>query len=215
MDIKQELNRIQAAGGLVPMVVEQTSRGERAYDIYSRLLKERIIFLVGQVEDYMANLIIAQMLFLESENPDKEIHLYINSPGGVVTAGLAIYDTMQFVKCDISTMCIGQAASMGAFLLAGGTKGKRYALPNSRVMIHQPLGGFQGQATDVDIHAREILSMRERLNSLLAHHTGQPLEVIERDTERDYFLGPQAALEYGLVDAVMQDRTSLAPVPGK
>lgn len=215
MDIKQELNRIQAAGGLVPMVVEQTSRGERAYDIYSRLLKERIIFLVGQVEDYMANLIIAQLLFLESENPDKEIHLYINSPGGVVTAGLAIYDTMQFIKCDVSTMCIGQAASMGAFLLAGGTKGKRYALPNSRVMIHQPLGGFQGQATDVDIHAREILSMRERLNSLLAHHTGQPLEVIERDTERDYFLGPEAALEYGLVDAVLKDRTAVVDVPEK
>src|SRR5690625_206511 len=214
MDIKQELNRIQAAGGLVPMVVEQTSRGERAFDIYSRLLKERIIFLVGQVEDYMANLIIAQLLFLESENPDKEIHLYINSPGGVVTAGLAIYDTMQFVKCDISTMCIGQAASMGAFLLAGGTKGKRYALPNSRVMIHQPLGGFQGQAADVDIHAREILSMRERLNKLLAHHTGQPLEVIERDTERDFFLGPEEAQDYGLVDAVLKDRATLAEIPG-
>lgn len=214
MDIKQELSRIQAAGGLVPMVVEQTSRGERAFDIYSRLLKERIIFLVGQVEDYMANLIIAQLLFLESENPDKEIHLYINSPGGVVTAGLAIYDTMQFVKCDISTMCIGQAASMGAFLLAGGTKGKRYALPNSRVMIHQPLGGFQGQATDVDIHAREILSMRERLNKLLAHHTGQPLEVIERDTERDFFLGPEEAQDYGLVDAVLKDRATLAEIPG-
>lgn len=213
MDIKRELNQAYAAGGLVPMVVEQTARGERAFDIYSRLLKERVIFLVGQVEDYMANLIIAQLLFLESENPDKDIHLYINSPGGVVTAGLAIYDTMQFIKCDVSTMCIGQAASMGAFLLAGGTKGKRYALPNSRMMIHQPLGGFQGQATDVDIHAREILAMRERLNKLLAHHTGQPLEVIERDTERDFFLGPEAAQEYGLVDAVLKDRTTLAGKP--
>lgn len=213
MDIKRELNQVYAAGGLVPMVVEQTARGERAFDIYSRLLKERVIFLVGQVEDYMANLIIAQLLFLESENPDKDIHLYINSPGGVVTAGLAIYDTMQFVKCDVSTMCIGQAASMGAFLLAGGAKGKRYALPNSRMMIHQPLGGFQGQATDVDIHAREILSMRERLNRLMAEHTGQPLEVIERDTERDYFLGPEAAREYGLVDAVLKDRSSLAVAP--
>ena len=213
MDIKRELNQVYAAGGLVPMVVEQTARGERAFDIYSRLLKERVIFLVGQVADYMANLIIAQLLFLESENPDKDIHLYINSPGGVVTAGLAIYDTMQFVKCDVSTMCIGQAASMGAFLLAGGAKGKRYALPNSRMMIHQPLGGFQGQATDVDIHAREILSMRERLNRLMADHTGQPLEVIERDTERDYFLGPEAAREYGLVDAVLKDRSSLAVAP--
>jgi ATP-dependent Clp protease protease subunit len=215
MDIKRELNQVYAAGGLVPMVVEQTARGERAFDIYSRLLKERVIFLVGQVEDYMANLIIAQLLFLESENPDKDIHLYINSPGGVVTAGLAIYDTMQFVKCDVSTMCIGQAASMGAFLLAGGAKGKRYALPNSRMMIHQPLGGFQGQATDVDIHAREILSMRERLNRLMAEHTGQPLEVIERDTERDYFLGPEAAREYGLVDAVLKDRSSLAVAPAR
>ncbi len=213
MDIKRELNQAYAAGGLVPMVVEQTARGERAFDIYSRLLKERVIFLVGQVEDYMANLIIAQMLFLESENPDKDIHLYINSPGGVVTAGLAIYDTMQFIKCDVSTMCIGQAASMGAFLLAGGTKGKRYALPNSRMMIHQPLGGFQGQATDVDIHAREILAMRERLNKLLAHHTGQPLEVIARDTERDFFLSPEAAQEYGLVDAVLKDRATLAGKP--
>lgn len=209
MEQKRELNQVYAAGGLVPMVVEQTARGERAYDIYSRLLKERVIFLVGQVEDYMANLIIAQLLFLESENPDKDIHLYINSPGGVVTAGMAIYDTMQFIKCDVSTMCIGQAASMGAFLLAGGAKGKRYALPNSRVMIHQPLGGFQGQATDVDIHAREILSMRERLNRLLSEHTGQPLEVIERDTERDYFLGPEAAKEYGLVDSVLRDRDTV------
>ncbi|NLO80484.1 MAG: ATP-dependent Clp endopeptidase proteolytic subunit ClpP [Xanthomonadaceae bacterium] len=216
MDLKRELERYYtyAAGGLVPIVIEQTARGERAFDIYSRLLKERVIFLVGPVEDYMANLIIAQMLFLESENPDKDIHLYINSPGGVVTAGLAIYDTMQFIKCDVSTMCIGQAASMGAFLLAGGTKGKRYALPNSRMMIHQPLGGFQGQATDVDIHAREILAMRERLNRLLSHHTGQPLEVIARDTERDYFLSPEAAKDYGLIDAVLKDRTSLAQAAG-
>ncbi|RFA30478.1 ATP-dependent Clp endopeptidase, proteolytic subunit ClpP [Alkalilimnicola ehrlichii] len=197
------------AVGLVPMVVEQSARGERAYDIYSRLLKERVIFLVGPVEDYMANLIVAQMLFLESENPDKDIHLYINSPGGAVTAGLAIYDTMQFVQCDVSTMCLGQAASMGAFLLAAGAAGKRYCLPNSRVMIHQPLGGFQGQATDIDIHAREILSMRARLNQVLSHHTGQPIEVIERDTERDNFMGPEAAQKYGLVDAVLKDRKSL------
>jgi ATP-dependent Clp protease, protease subunit len=199
-----ELNAV----GLVPMVVEQSARGERAYDIYSRLLKERVIFLVGPVEDYMANLIVAQMLFLESENPDKDIHLYINSPGGAVTAGLAIYDTMQFVKCDVSTMCLGQAASMGAFLLAAGAKGKRFCLPNSRVMIHQPLGGFQGQATDIDIHAREILSMRDRLNQLLAHHTGQDMDVIARDTERDNFMAPEAAAKYGLVDAVLKDRVS-------
>jgi ATP-dependent Clp protease protease subunit len=210
MNLKRELEKVYATG-LVPMVIEQTPRGERAFDIYSRLLKERVIFLVGPVEDYMANLVIAQLLFLESENPDKDIHLYINSPGGVVTSGLAIYDTMQFVKCDVSTMCIGQAASMGAFLLAGGAKGKRYCLPNSRVMIHQPLGGFQGQATDVDIHAREILAMRARLNRLLAHHTGQPIEVIERDTERDYFLGPEQAKEYGLIDEVLRDRNSLTP----
>ncbi|KAB7628371.1 ATP-dependent Clp endopeptidase proteolytic subunit ClpP [Alkalilimnicola sp. S0819] len=199
-----------AATGLVPMVVEQTARGERAYDIYSRLLKERVIFVVGPVEDYMANLIVAQLLFLESENPDKDIHLYINSPGGVVTAGMAIYDTMQFIKPDVSTMCLGQAASMGAFLLAGGAAGKRFCLPNSRMMIHQPLGGFQGQASDIDIHAREILSMRERLNRLLAHHTGQDMETIERDTERDNFMGPEAAVNYGLVDAVLKDRSSLA-----
>ena len=210
MNLKRELEKVYATG-LVPMVIEQTPRGERAFDIYSRLLKERVIFLVGPVEDYMANLVIAQLLFLESENPDKDIHLYINSPGGVVTSGLAIYDTMQFVKCDVSTMCIGQAASMGAFLLAGGAKGKRYCLPNSRVMIHQPLGGFQGQATDVDIHAREILAMRARLYRLLAHHTGQPIEVIERDTERDYFLGPEQAKEYGLIDEVLRDRNSLTP----
>ncbi len=198
------------AQGLVPMVVEQTARGERAFDIYSRLLKERVIFLVGQVEDHMANLIVAQLLFLESENPDKDIHLYINSPGGVVTSGLAIYDTMQFVKCDVSTMCIGQAASMGAFLLAGGAAGKRYCLPNSRVMIHQPLGGFQGQATDIDIHAREILKMRERLNKILAQHTGRTLEDIERDTERDYFMGAEESVEYGIVDAVIKSRESQA-----
>lgn len=199
------------ATGLVPMVVEQTARGERAYDIYSRLLKERLIFLVGPVEDYQANLLIAQLLFLESENPDKDIHLYINSPGGVVSAGLAIYDTMQFVKPDVSTVCIGQAASMGALLLTGGAAGKRYCLPNSRVMIHQPLGGFQGQATDVEIHAREMLSMRERLNQILAHHTGQNIETIQADTERDNFMGPEAAQAYGIVDGVLHDRGKLSP----
>ncbi len=198
----------QAAGGLVPIVIEQTARGERSFDIYSRLLKERVIFLVGQVEDYMANLIVAQMLFLESENPDKDIHLYINSPGGSVTAGMSIYDTMQFIKPDVSTMCLGQAASMGAFLLAGGAPGKRYALPNSRVMIHQPLGGFQGQASDIDIHAREILSIREKLNKILAHHTGQPLEKIQQDTDRDNFLSAQAAAEYGLIDKVLANRSA-------
>ena len=191
---------------LVPMVVEQTARGERAYDIYSRLLKERLIFITGPIEDHMANLIIAQLLFLESENPDKDIHLYINSPGGVVTAGLAIYDTMQFIKPDVSTLCIGQAASMGAVLLAGGTKGKRYCLPHARVMIHQPMGGFQGQATDIDIHAREILYIRERLNSILQKHTGQDLETIQRDTERDKFLAGEQAVEYGLVDQVLEKR---------
>jgi len=197
------------ATGLVPMVVEQTSRGERAYDIYSRLLKERVIFLVGGVEDYQANLVIAQLLFLESENPDKDIHLYINSPGGVVTAGLAIYDTMRFVKPDISTVCIGQAASMGALLLAGGAAGKRFALPNTRIMIHQPLGGFQGQASDVDIHAREILKMRERLNEILAEHTGQDVETIQRDTERDNFMDAGTAKEYGLIDGVLSSRDTL------
>ncbi|WP_198243321.1 ATP-dependent Clp endopeptidase proteolytic subunit ClpP [methane-oxidizing endosymbiont of Gigantopelta aegis] len=196
----------QAAGGLVPIVIEQTARGERSFDIYSRLLKERVIFLVGQVEDYMANLIVAQLLFLESENPDKDIHLYINSPGGSVTAGMAIYDTMQFIKCDVSTMVIGQAASMGAFLLAGGAKGKRFGLPNSRVMIHQPLGGFQGQASDIDIHAREILSIRDRLNKILAHHTGQSLEKIQQDTDRDNFLSAEDAAEYGLIDKVLTNR---------
>ena len=192
--------------GLVPMVVEQTSRGERSFDIYSRLLKERVIFAVGPVEDNMANLIVAQLLFLESENPDKDISLYINSPGGAVTAGLAIYDTMQFIKPDVSTICLGQAASMGAFLLAGGAKGKRFCLPNSRVMIHQPSGGAQGQATNIDIQAKEILIIRERLNRLLAEHTGQSMETIEADTERDNFMNAEAAKTYGLVDQVLEDR---------
>ena len=194
------------ANGLVPVVIEQSARGERAFDIYSRLLKERVIFLVGQVEDYMANLVIAQLLFLESENPDKDIHLYINSPGGVVTSGLAIYDTMQFIKPDVSTLCIGQAASMGALLLAGGAAGKRYSLPHSRVMIHQPLGGFQGQASDIDIHAREILSIRDRLNKVLADHSGQPIEKIANDTDRDNFMSAQDAVEYGLIDKVLDRR---------
>ncbi len=195
---------------LVPMVIEQTPRGERSYDIYSRLLKERVIFIVGQVEDHMANLVVAQLLFLESENPDKDISLYINSPGGSVTAGLAIYDTMQFIKPDISTLCIGQAASMGAVLLAAGTKGKRYSLPHSRVMIHQPLGGYQGQAMDIEIHAKEILKIREQLNQLLANHTGQSIETIDKDTERDNFMGADTAVEYGLVDEVLKTRlTSL------
>lgn len=191
---------------LVPMVVEQTSRGERAYDIYSRLLKERVVFLVGPVEDNVANLIIAQLLFLESENPDKDIHLYVNSPGGVVNAGLAIYDTMQFVRPDVSTVCIGQAASMGAVILAGGAAGKRHALPNSRIMVHQPWGGFQGQASDIDIHAREILKLRERLNGILAAHSGKDLETIERDTDRDRFMSAEAAVEYGLIDSVIVNR---------
>lgn len=191
---------------LVPMVVEQSARGERAYDIYSRLLKERVIFIVGPVEDHMANLVVAQILFLESENPDKDISIYINSPGGSVTAGMAIYDTMQFTKPDISTLCIGQAASMGAVLLAGGTNGKRYALPHSRVMIHQPLGGFQGQASDFDIHAREILKIREQLNQVLANHTGQSIEAIGKDTERDNFMDSSEAVEYGLIDKVLTIR---------
>ena len=191
---------------LVPIVVEQTPRGERSYDIYSRLLKERVVFMVGPVEDYMANVIVAQLLFLESENPDKDIHLYINSPGGSVTAGLAIYDTMQFIKADVSTMCIGQAASMGALLLAGGAKGKRICLPHSRVMIHQPLGGFQGQATDIDIHAREILLIREKLNLILAGHTGQPLDKIKEDTDRDNFMGAEEARTYGLIDEIIDRR---------
>jgi len=192
--------------GLVPMVIEQTSRGERSFDIYSRLLKERVIFIVGPIEDQMANLVVAQLLFLESENPDKDVHLYINSPGGSVTAGLSIYDTMRFIKPDVSTMCIGQAASMGAFLLSGGTKGKRYILPNARTMIHQPSGGAQGQATDIEIQAKEILFLRERLNSLLAAHTGQSMEVIERDTERDRFMSAEQSVEYGLVDEVIASR---------
>ena len=192
--------------GLVPIVVEQTARGERSYDIYSRLLKERVIFLVGPVEDYMANLVVAQLLFLEAENPDKDIHLYINSPGGSVTAGMSIYDTMQFIKPDVSTMCIGQACSMGAFLLTAGAKGKRYCLPNSRVMIHQPSGGAQGQASDIHIHAQEILKIRGRLNELMAFHTGQPVEKIEKDTERDNFMSATQSQEYGLVDVVIEKR---------
>jgi ATP-dependent Clp protease, protease subunit len=204
------MNNIETqALNLVPMVVEQTSRGERSYDIYSRLLKERIIFLVGPVEDNVANLIVAQFLFLESENPDKDIHLYINSPGGSVTAGLGIYDTMQFIKPNVSTMCIGQAASMGALLLTGGEKGKRFCLPHSRVMIHQPLGGFQGQATDIDIHAKEILNARERLNNIMANHTGQTLETIQKDTERDNFMSASAAKDYGLIDTVLNERANL------
>ncbi len=192
--------------GLVPMVVEQTSRGERSYDIYSRLLKERVVFVVGNIEDQMANLVVAQLLFLESENPDKDISLYINSPGGSVTAGLSIYDTMEFIKPDVSTMCIGQAASMGAFLLAGGKKGKRLCLPNARTMIHQPSGGAQGQATDIDIQAREILIIRKRLNELLAYHTGQEISTIETDTERDRFMNAEQSLEYGLIDEVVSSR---------
>ncbi|MDO8908829.1 MAG: ATP-dependent Clp endopeptidase proteolytic subunit ClpP [Pseudohongiella sp.] len=198
------LSMIQSS--LVPMVVEQTARGERAYDIYSRLLKERVIFLVGPVEDHMANLVVAQLLFLESENPDKDIHLYINSPGGAVTAGLSIYDTMQFIKPDVSTMCIGQAASMGAFLLTGGTRGKRFALPNSRMMIHQPSGGAQGQASDIEIQANEILKMRQQLNEIMAFHTGKSLEEIARDTERDNFMNAEQAVSYGLIDKVITRR---------
>ncbi len=197
---------------LVPIVVEQSARGERSYDIYSRLLKERVVFLCGPVEDVVANLVIAQLLFLESENPDKDIHLYINSPGGIVSAGLAIYDTMQFIKSDVSTMCVGQAASMGALLLAGGAKGKRFCLPHSRILIHQPLGGFQGQASDIDIHAKEILKTRERLNEILAQHTGQPLERIQNDTDRDRFMGGQEAVEYGLIDQVLVSRSVPAAV---
>jgi ATP-dependent Clp protease protease subunit len=200
---------------LVPMVVEQTARGERAYDIYSRLLKERVIFIVGQVEDHMANLVVAQLLFLESENPDKDIALYINSPGGSDSAGLSIYDTMQFIKPDVSTMCVGQAASMGAILLAGGTKGKRYALPHSRMMIHQPLAGFQGQASDIDIHAREVLETRDRLNRILSKHTGQTVDKIGRDTERDNFMGGDAAVSYGLIDRVMERRGEASAIPAK
>lgn len=201
-----QVNSPRAAGGLVPIVIEQTARGERSFDIYSRLLKERVIFLVGQIEDYTANLVVAQLLFLESENPDKDIHLYINSPGGSVTAGLSIYDTMQFIRPDVSTMCIGQAASMGALLLAAGASNKRFCLPHSRVMIHQPLGGFQGQASDIDIHAKEILLMREKLTKILANHSKQTVSKIQHDTDRDNFLSAQDAVDYGLVDKVMASR---------
>ncbi len=207
-DIKEQGGGSDIKGlNLVPMVVEQTARGERAYDIYSRLLKERVVFVVGTIEDYMANLVVAQLLFLEAENPDKDIHLYINSPGGQVTAGLAIYDTMQFIQPDVSTICVGQAASMGALLLAGGARGKRYCLPHSRMMIHQPLGGFQGQATDIDIHAKEILQIRDRLNQVLAKHTGQSVEQIALDTDRDKFLAGEDAVEYGLVDSLLSERS--------
>ncbi|MCP5160696.1 MAG: ATP-dependent Clp endopeptidase proteolytic subunit ClpP [Hahellaceae bacterium] len=205
-DVTAGQSSIITNAGLVPIVIEQTARGERSFDIYSRLLKERVIFLVGQVEDYMANLVVAQLLFLESENPDKDIHLYINSPGGSVTAGMAIYDTMQFIKPDVSTLCIGQACSMGAFLLAGGAKDKRFCLPNSRMMIHQPLGGYQGQATDIEIHTKEILTIRDKLNRILAEHTGQDLETIKKDTDRDNFMDAKAAVEYGLIDAVLDKR---------
>ena len=197
--------------GLVPMVIEQSGRGERSFDIYSRLLKERVVFLVGPVNDVTANLVVAQLLFLEADNPDKDIHFYINSPGGSVSAGLSIYDTMQFIKPDVSTLCMGQACSMGAFLLTAGAKGKRFALPNSRVMIHQPMGGFQGQASDIAIHAKEILSLRAKLNEIMAHHTGQPIDRIERDTDRDNFLSAQEAAEYGLIDKVLLSRETAAP----
>jgi len=199
---------------LVPMVVEQTARGERAYDIYSRLLKERLVFIVGPVEDQMANLIVAQLLYLESENPDKDIQLYINSPGGSVTSGLAVYDTMQFVNCDVSTICIGQAASMGALLLGGGAKGKRYALPHSRIMMHQPSAGYSGQATDIDIHAKEVLELKRRLNAIMARHTGQTIEQIEQDLERDNFMSGEQAVEYGLIDTILEQRTEIA-APGE
>lgn len=208
MDFESNWN--PQALGLVPMVIEQSGRGERAYDIYSRLLRERVVFLVGPVNDATANLVVAQLLFLEAENPEKDIALYINSPGGSVTAGMSIYDTMQFIKADVSTLCIGQAASMGAFLLAAGAKGKRFALPNSRVMIHQPLGGFQGQASDIAIHAKEILSIKDRLNALLSQHTGQPVERVEKDTDRDNFLSAQEAAEYGLIDKVLSSRSDVA-----
>ena len=194
---------------LVPMVVEQTARGERAYDIYSRLLKDRLVFIVGPVEDHMANLVVAQLLFLESENPNKDIHLYINSPGGVVSAGLSIYDTMQFINCDVSTICVGQAASMGALLLAGGTKGKRFALPHSRIMVHQPSAGYQGQVTDISIHAEEVIELKRRLNEIMAKHTDQSFETIERDLERDNFMGANAAVEYGLIDTVLERRKEM------
>lgn len=194
---------------LVPMVVEQTARGERAYDIYSRLLKERLVFVVGNVEDHMANLVVAQLLYLESDNPDKDVHLYINSPGGAVTSGLSIYDTMQFITCDVSTICVGQAASMGALLLGGGTKGKRYALPHSRIMVHQPSAGFQGQATDIDIHAREVLELKKRVNEIIARHTGQNVEKVEKDLDRDNFMSGEQAVEYGLIDTVLEQRSEM------
>ncbi len=206
MNIDNAGNQDPRALGMVPMVIEQSGRGERAFDIYSRLLKERVVFLVGPVNDVTANLVVAQLLFLEADNPDKDIHFYINSPGGAVTAGLSIYDTMQFIKPDVSTLCVGQAASMGAFLLCAGARGKRFALPNSRMMIHQPLGGFQGQASDIAIHAREILSIRDRLNRIMAEHSGQPLERIEKDTDRDNFLSAEEAAEYGLIDKVLTRR---------
>ena len=207
--IESESSWNPQALGMVPMVIEQSGRGERAYDIYSRLLKERVIFLVGPVNDVTANLVVAQLLFLEAENPDKDISFYINSPGGSVTAGMSIYDTMQFIKPDVSTLCMGQACSMGAFLLTAGTKGKRFALPNSRIMIHQPMGGFQGQASDIAIHAKEILSLRDKLNQIMAHHTGQPIERIERDTDRDNFLSAQESAEYGLIDKVLANREAV------
>jgi ATP-dependent Clp protease protease subunit len=211
MFIKHESNQEEPEGlGLIPMVIEQSGRGERAYDIYSRLLKERIIFLVGPISDPMANLVVAQLLFLESENPDKDIHLYINSPGGSVSAGMAIYDTMQFIKAEVSTLCTGLAASMGAFLLCAGEKGKRFILPNSRVMIHQPSGGFSGQASDIEIHAKEVLYLKRKLNEMMAQHTGQPLDVIERDTDRDNFMGAEDAVKYGLVDRVLKNRSESA-----
>ena len=206
---------MSAENQLIPIVIEKSGRGERAYDIYSRLLKERVIFIVGPIEDHMANLVVAQLLFLESENPDKDIALYINSPGGSVSAGLSIYDTMQFIKPDVSTMCVGQAASMGAVLLAGGTKGKRYTLPHSRIMIHQPLAGFQGQASDIDIHAREVLETRDRLNRILSKHTGQTIDKIRQDTDRDNFMGGEAAVAYGLIDRVMERRGEALAVPAK
>ncbi len=198
---------------LVPMVVEQTARGERAYDIYSRLLKERVVFIVGPVEDYMANLVVAQLLYLESENPDKDIHLYINSPGGSVTSGLSIYDTMQFINCDVSTICVGQAASMGALLLAGGSHNKRFALPHSRIMVHQPSAGFQGQATDIEIHAKEVLELKRRRNEIMARHTGKTVDQIERDTDRDRFMSGEVAVEYGIIDTVLEQRTEMPKVP--
>jgi len=216
MFIKHESDYEEPEGlGLIPMVIEQSGRGERAYDIYSRLLKERVIFLVGPINDAMANLIVAQLLFLESENPDKDIHLYINSPGGSVSAGMAVYDTMQFIKPDVSTLCTGLAASMGAFLLCAGAKGKRFCLPNSRVMIHQPSGGFSGQASDIEIHAKEVLYLKRKLNEMMAQHTGQPLEIIERDTDRDNFMGAEDAVKYGLIDRVLKNRSESSVAYGK